>query len=253
MAADRAKALNSLLATLRSRGVAVTLAPEIAGATPVEGDDVFHGDLLLAEFVYSFLLWGSTTSKAAAALSRIRAAVVDINELRVSLVEEIAADLGRACPQADDRAARLKAALNDLFNREHRVRLDQWAVLGKKAALGAIGGLAQTPRFVAARTALVGLGAHAMPVDARILSVLVDAKVLPGDADEDAAADAIERIVPAGELREAYALLQGAADAHEPSASKPQSKVAGKAATKTARGASRVSKGSPVPASRRRS
>lgn len=252
MAADRAKALNSLLNNLRTRGVAVTLAPEIASATPVEGDDVFHGDLLLAEYVYSFLLWGSTTGKATAVLARIRAAVVDINELRVSLVDEIASEFGRACPQADERAVRLKAALNDLFNREHRVRMDQWSALGKKAALGAIGGLAQTPRFVAARTALVGLGTHAMPVDARILSVLIDAKVLSADVDEDAAADAIERMVPVGELREAYALLQGAADAHEMVISKP-AKTAGKSAAKPARGASRVSKGSPVPTARRRS
>jgi hypothetical protein len=248
MAADRAKALNSMLNTLRSRGVAVALAPEITSVAPAAGDDVFHGDLLLTEFTYSFLLWGSTSAKATAAMARVRASFVDINELRVSLVDEIASSLGRSCPQADERATRLKAALNDLFSREHRVRLDQLGVLGKNAALGMIGSLAQTPRFVAARTALVGLGAHAMPVDGRLLSVLIDAKIVAPDADLDAAADSIERMIPAGDLREAYALLQGAADAHE--AAKPLSHA--RPSGKSAGRAARASKSPPISGARKR-
>lgn len=214
--ADRARALKQLLSKLASRVEPVSLSPEIGEVVigPQAGC-VFHGDPLLKEFVRSFLLWETTTVKAGPAFERVCRAVVDVNELRASLIEEIADLFGRGYARADERALRLKASLNDIYGREHRVRLDHVAAAGKKGALAYLSGLNQTPRFIAARTALVGLGVHAMPVDGRMLAMLVDAGVIEPGTDADTTAAWIEKQVSAGELRAAYALLQAASDAFE--------------------------------------
>jgi len=227
---DRAKALKQLLSKLAASVEpvqlhAVTAAAPLpaSGSAPavVDGDAVatshggcvFHGDSVLREFVRSFMLWEAPTPKAAGALDRICRAVVDANELRASLAEEIVALIGRGYARADERAGRLKAALNDIYRREHSLRLSHLCVAGKKGALAYLLGLSQTPRYVATRTALVGLGVHAMPVDGRLFAILVDAGVCPVDAGTDGAATWIEKHVPAGELLGTYALLQAGADA----------------------------------------
>ncbi len=180
------------------------------------GPDIFHADLVLKELVRSFLIWESTTAKADAALKKIASAVVDINEFRVCLPGEMALIIGHTYPKIEDRVIALRYALNDVFKRENRLRLSHLPGLSKKAATVYLDSLSHTPGFVADRVALLCCQVHAVPVDSRIAAILEKARVIDKSATTEDAAAACARLLKAGEARDAYALLQAAADQAAP-------------------------------------
>lgn len=173
---------------------------------------VDSGEPLLALLVRSFLVWEATTSKACAALKRLEPAVVDFNELRVCMPDEVAKLLGDRYPRADERAIRMRCVLNDIFRREHAVTLEHLAKLSKRDASGYLETLDGMPAYVAARVELLGLGVHTAPVDSRILRRLVERKVIEEGVSIDDAASQLGRKVRAGDMPEIYALLQSYAD-----------------------------------------
>lgn len=167
---------------------------------------------LLAEFVRSMLIWEATEAEAEAAIKRIAGCVVDFNELRVCLPDEIAGMLGPTYPRVQERAQRLRAALSELFVREHAVTLQPIAGMSKRDAKAYLDSLEGVPPFVSARVTLLHLDVHAAPVDDRILRRLVEAQVVPADWDAETAAAALECKVRNGEMAQTYALLQAWAD-----------------------------------------
>ncbi len=205
-ASDSAKALASLLRTLEGEAPACEspACPDPALIDPAEP--------LLAELLRSFLLWEAGAETARAGLKRIARHIVDFNELRVCLPDEIVAMLGAGYPRAQERAQRIRAALTELFVREHAVTLQPIASMSKRDAKAYLDSLEGVPPYVSARVSLVCLGVHAAPVDGRILRRLVEAGVQAGDATEVAAAATLERKIRAGEMQKAYALLQWWAD-----------------------------------------
>ena len=126
------------------------------------------------ELIFSMLVWDARSSQAREALARIRAGVVDYNELRVCFPEEIRQLLGDRYPKAAERAARVRAALNDIYKREHKVTLQPVLSAGKRDARQYLETLDGVPTFVAARVFLSSCGGHAMPVDDRIRDFLVE-------------------------------------------------------------------------------
>ncbi|MBC7773097.1 MAG: hypothetical protein H7210_11415 [Pyrinomonadaceae bacterium] len=181
--------------------------------TPQWGQPMIdEGEPMLSEFVRSMLLWESTTAKAEAALKRIQTGVVDFNELRVCLPGELVGLMGETYPLARERAERLRAALNEIFTRGHAVTLKHLAELGKREVLHYLESLSGVPQFVAARVALLFLGNHAMPVDSRILRVLLEAQAVAPGETQDSAASMLEHRIRAGELMIAYLHLQARAD-----------------------------------------
>lgn len=189
---------------------------QAADAAAGAGPDIFHADLVLREFVRSFLIWESTTAKADVALKKIASAVVDINEFRVCLPSEMALIIGTTYPKIEDRVLALRFALNDVFKREHRLKMSHLPNLSKKAATLYLDSLSHTPGFVADRVALLCCQIHALPVDSRIAAILEKAKVIDKTTTSDDAAAACARLLKAGEARDAYALLQAAADQAPP-------------------------------------
>ena len=89
---------------------------------------------LLGEFVRSFMIWESTTAKAEAVLKRMADAVVDFNELRVCLPDELARMMGERYPRVEERALRLRAALNEIYHRQHAVTLEPLLTMNKRDA-----------------------------------------------------------------------------------------------------------------------
>jgi hypothetical protein len=184
---------------------------------------IFHGDGVLKEFVRSFLSWESTLDRAENALRRIEQSVVDLNELRVCLPREIAEIIGHNYPRADERAARLRSALTDLFKREQRLWLSQITRLSKRDSRAYLDALTGTPPYVSARVALLANGCHAFPLDERTLGTLKRTKTVdPSLSLEDATA-LIERTLRAGDALEAHRLVQAWVDSAAPAlgATKP--------------------------------
>lgn len=175
--------------------------------TTIEPDEPLLGHLLM-----SLLLWENTTAKAEASLRKLEAAVVDFNELRHCMPDELAKVLGEKTPKVGERSLRLRTALNKLYAREHRMSLSHLHALPARDARLYLESLEGLPTYVAARVTLVGLGGHAAPVDSRICRRLVEAKVVAESATPDAAAAALEKKLKPADLPEAYALLQAWAD-----------------------------------------
>ncbi len=194
-------------ATLLKRLKGVTPLPE-----PLPESTPAWIEAGVEELIFSMLLWDARTSQARDAIARLRAGVVDYNELRVCFPEEIRQLLGDRYPKAAERAARIRAALNDLYKREHRVTLQVVLSAGKRDARQYLETLDGVPSFAAARVFLSSCGGHAMPVDERIRDYLADEGVIAATEDPDAVSSWLERQVKAGEAAAAYGALQVASD-----------------------------------------
>lgn len=179
-------------------------------APPVEADPLERvaafdalGEPLTIELLRSMLLWEAGAKHAVAAMQRLAETVVDVNELRICLADEIALALGRV-PMAEERAHRMKLVLCDVYNREHRVSLESLASEGKREAKVYLDSLDAIPPFVASRVLLVGLGGHAFPMDDRLHARLQAAGAVEDGHDALAAAGWAEREFRAGEALGAY-------------------------------------------------
>jgi hypothetical protein len=198
-APDPAKKLNALLKRLRSTyGEAIT-DPWMEGCP--EG-----ADPLLWHLIFCFLAWESTTAKAVAANKRLHTSVVDYNELRVCLPDELVGMIGDRYPRARERVTRLRSALNDLYRREHAVSLAKLVDMPKRDARQVLDSLEGTPDFVSARMMLLSLGGHSFPLDERIHQALVSEDAAPEDIQE--AAGWLERQFRVGEAAPAYILIE---------------------------------------------
>ncbi|MEZ6232571.1 MAG: hypothetical protein R3B68_00115 [Phycisphaerales bacterium] len=188
---------------------------------------VFVGeDRVAVELVRSMLWWESGRAGADAAMAALGGHVVDLNELRVCLPDEITGMLGPGDPRAQERAERLRACLNDVFAREHDVRLAHLAEEGKRDVRAYLESLDGMHPFVAARVVLLCFGGHAFPIDARLRDCLAKHKVVPPETPAGDAGSWMERQFRAGEAAEAYLLLEACA---EQSAGKPGGKRGGTA------------------------
>lgn len=166
----------------------------------------------LGVFLRSFMLWDATQSKAEAALRKLEQALVDSNEMRVCLPDELVAIIGERYPRAAERALRLRSALSGIYAREHAITLETISTLGKRQAMDYLTSLEGVPEFVAARVVLLSIGAHAAPVDSRLLHRLVEAKIVDKSCSICEAGDRLEQLVPHGEMPEVYTRLQAWSD-----------------------------------------
>lgn len=206
-AADHSKDLSTLLKKLRDQhgeALAAQIEPCPSPIDPAEP--------LLGQFLKAFFLWESTSIKAAAAIKKLESAVVDFNELRHCLPDEIAKIVGERYPRIAERSLRLRTALNRIYLLEHAVTLEHLNTLGKREAREYLDALEGVPPFVSSRVCLLALSGHAAPVDSRIHRRLVEAKVITEAVSIHEAGSLLERKTRAGELPEAYMLLQAWAD-----------------------------------------
>lgn len=206
---DPAKALQSLLKKLKVKPDAEA-APAGLPADPAAGDRA-----LLDLLVQSFMLWEASTTQARAGLKRLQEAFVDTNELRIALPHETAKVLGERYPLAAERCLRLKAALQDIFRREHVLTLAPLLEAPKREARAYLESVDGVPAFVSARVMALGLSGHAVPVDWRLVDLLVTHKALPAEhAEPSAASTWIERQVRATDAAVVGATLQAWSDEH---------------------------------------
>ncbi|MFT3684965.1 MAG: hypothetical protein QM783_08585 [Phycisphaerales bacterium] len=149
----------------------------------------------------------------------------------------MAAAIGPSYPRIEERVAALRVALNDLFKRENRLRLAHLPGLSKKQASVFLDSFARNPAtsFATRRIALLCCQVHTLPVDSRIADVLQNAKVADTGAPIEETAAAATRLLKAGEARDAYALLQAAADEAPVTATRVPKPAAKPAPAKAAR------------------
>lgn len=203
--ADASKDFASLVRHLRGQYPSVCVRQD-------EPSPLDSSQPLLALFVRSFLLWDSTCAKALQAMRRIEQAMVDFNDLRVCLPDELVAILGERYPRAGERALALRGSLNALYAMEHTLSLEHLARMDEAAQGEYLALLPSTPAFVNSRLRMLGLGGHFAPVDSRIHARLVEGRLIDKDTDCAAAAALLQRLVQPGEMPETCALLQAWSD-----------------------------------------
>ncbi|MBU0637887.1 MAG: hypothetical protein KKB50_03410 [Planctomycetes bacterium] len=126
-------------------------------ARPAVGDPV-------TQLILGIFSRNAPEPKAREALDRIRAMVVDYNELRVVPPVELAEALSDY-PDNRLKAEDLSRALHSIFATEHVVLLDRLAGLPKKEIAAFLDHLDGLEAYTRARIRLLGLEQHAIPLD----------------------------------------------------------------------------------------
>lgn len=201
---DPARALTALLKQLRARR-----------EEPAHKDGAPAGlgkDGVVEELIFSFMLWDASTPQARTAMKKLQEAYVDANELRISFPPEIVQVLGERYPHAAERSERLRACLGDIYRREHGVSLAPLLEMSKREARAYLESLEGIPSFVAARVVLVALEGHAIPVDHRLVSLLMRSSVTDQTASPESVQSWLERQISADQAAATHAMLQAWSD-----------------------------------------
>lgn len=160
--------LASLLERLRDQAPGV-----LPDASPTNG------------LVLGFLVWESSLTRAAHAFRRLFERVVDVNELRLCLPEEIGAMIGERYPKARQRVARMRRVLADLHEREIRLSIDHLRDVPAVDATEYLVSLDGMLSYVAAFVRLHGLHHPVLPVDGILRDALVAQEIVDPLADPD--------------------------------------------------------------------
>lgn len=159
--------------------------------------------------VISTLMWESTTEKAITAYNRLMEQVVDFNDLRVCMPEEIVSVIGARYPKAQERSERLRAMLRNIYLREHAVSMDRLADGGKREAKKYVESLEGIVPYVASRVLLVSFDSHNIPVDEQLRAAMIEADICDESIDVNELANWLSSQIKAGEgVNVHYALQQ---------------------------------------------
>ena len=190
----------------------------------------------VAVLVHSFLLWESTSALALEAFHRIQESMVDFNDLRVSLPRELVDVIGSKYPRAEERVRRLRASLNEVFKREHAVRLP--AAEGKRDIRTYVETLdGMVVPFVGARVLLQCFGVHGVPVDEQTRAVLAEHELCEAGTELADIAGMLARHVKAEQAEAAHESLQALVDQGHAAEARPARRAAAKDGPRRSRGA----------------
>src|SRR5262245_29806406 len=118
----------------------------------------------ITQMILGILTRDAPEAKAREALDRMKAMVVDYNELRVIPPLELADQVGEY-PDARTKCEDVSRALNRVFAIEHTVALDRLAGGSKVDENNYLNGIPGLDGYSRARVKLLGLGQHAIPLD----------------------------------------------------------------------------------------
>lgn len=191
-ATDCAKRVKTMFNQLRSRLGRATL--------PTVGEPV-------TQLLLGVLSRDVPETKALESLERLKATVVDYNELRVIPPIELAQSL-EGFPDHRLKAEDISRALNAIFAKEHAVSFERVATLARKdvaAYLEAIDGL---EAYTVARIRLVGFEHHAVPLDEAMWALCRQEGLVNARATLSEAQQFLERQIKPEDALEFWTLLR---------------------------------------------
>lgn len=166
----------------------------------------------VSQLVISFLNWETSRRQAEQAFDRLMAQMVDINELRISFEPEIVQIIGTDYPLATQRVMRMREALNEIYIREHDVKMHSVASKGKKEQRAYLDTLPATPPYVVSQVMLLSFGGHALPVDTKLVGLLAREGIVETGTPPQDVETFLLRNIRAEDALEAHFKLQGWAD-----------------------------------------
>lgn len=168
-------------------------------------------DMPTAELVFSMLVWEAGVPAAVSAARRVAEQFVDINELRVALVDEIEDTIGLTDVYATERAQTITDTLYHVFDTEDAVSIDRVARAGAHEGRPYLDAIEALPEFVVDRVSLLVFGEPRVPIDDRLRSVLVERGIISTETPVTDAADLITRCGPPHGTKDFYLRLEAAA------------------------------------------
>lgn len=179
--------------------------------------------------VYAIVSENMSGPATQSAIKKFADYFVDLNELRVSLVEEITEVLGADTAVTRDIASALIRALGDVFNEYNMVSLEALKRMGKRPAKQTLEKIDGTSRFVVNYCMLASLQGHAIPLTKKMIEYLRNNQLIHPEADEQEIEGFLARQISAEKAYEFYALLRRQSEARR---ARGEEKEAHKAKTK---------------------
>jgi len=167
------------------------------------------------QLIISFMEWNTTHAMALEAHDTLMKVMVDNNDVRVSLPQEIIHFIGDDYPLAYERASRMHESLNELFNREHDIVITSLKGKNKKHIKTYFETLPGVTPYVIAQMMLLAYGAHAIPVDNHMLALLKDEQVVHPDCTLAEAESFCERHIKATDALHTHLAMRAWADEYE--------------------------------------
>jgi endonuclease III len=165
-------------------------------------------DMLADALVYAIVSENMSKAAADAAIKRFSEYFVDLNDLRVSGIEEIIEVLGEDMPATRDIASRLISALRAIYNEYNSVSLETLKKIGKRPAKQVLEKIEGTSRFVVSYCLLTSLQGHAIPLTRQMLEYLKNNGLVHPEADEQEIEGFLTKRISAADAYEFYVLLR---------------------------------------------
>ena len=189
-------------------------------------------EIVTDAFVYSIISEKMSEKAAGSAIKRFSEYFVDLNDLRVSRVEEIVEVLGENTPVAREVASRIIRVLQAIFNDYHKVSLEALKKLGKRPARQILEKIDGTTNFIVDYCMLTSLRGHAIPLTDNMIKYLKANDLVDGDADEQQISGFLAKQISAKNGYEFYDLLRHESERHK-IAAKTKARTSTRAKTKS--------------------
>ncbi len=166
----------------------------------------------VTQMVIGFLQWEATQKQAEAAFKRLMQIMVDNNDLRISHTHQIIELIGPGYPRIEERVARMKDALQEIYVREHGINPVSLAEKNKKDIRAYFDSLAGMTRYVASQVMLLCYGAHNIPCDEKTAARFKAAGIFDAQTTSEQIEHFLERQIKAGDGIDAHLRLQAWSD-----------------------------------------
>ena len=158
--------------------------------------------------VYAILSEQIDDKQAQAASRQFSHHFVDVNDLRVSRIDEIVEVIGQDTAATRDTALRITKALGHVFNAYNKVSLESLKKVGKRPARTALEKIEGVSRFAVDYCMLTSLGGHALPLTGRMVEYLHSHELVRPQADEQEIEGFLAKRISAKNGYEFYWLLR---------------------------------------------
>ena len=150
---------------------------------------------LLEHLLLAICAENTTLEAAEAAFEKLKQSFFDLNELRVSSVEEIAGCVA-ALPEAEDKAARIRSTLQKVFETSYSFDLEALRKQPHKVVSKQLLKIPGVNDHALACTIQQGMEGHAQPVDGAIRRTLERLGLAEREVPLEALRGRLERLVP---------------------------------------------------------
>ena len=189
----------------------------------------------VTQTIVSFLTWNATRSKAEDAFAALMETLIDNNDVRVTYIDELVRLIGEDYPDAWQRMARLRESLHEVYLREHDIKMKSIEGKPKKDQRAYLDTLPGMTPYVAAEVTLLSFGGHAVPVDDKLLELLVAEGVFDQETTPAEAEGILLKQVKAADAFQTHLQLQAWSDTTNPPRKSPSKKKAPGRSAKTAK------------------